>query len=77
MNKARLLKKLDRFFTAHSNPITGLKNDLSNWRYVPQGFSNRGSGWGVFDRVQNRFLTDGEAWKLSDDELLNERITVH
>lgn len=34
-------------------------------RYVARAYSSAGPGWGVFDTVADRYVTDGELSKLS------------
>ena len=45
------------------------RNDLHSRRYTPRAFNSRGGGWGVFDRREDRFLTDAEVMSKSLDEL--------
>lgn len=37
-------------------------------RYVPRAMQ-RGPGWRVFDKKENRFLTDGEVQRVPEDRL--------
>lgn len=39
--------------------MSGPKLDVKRWRYVPRSLDG-GLGWGVWDRVLGRFLSDGE-----------------
>jgi hypothetical protein len=74
MNKKRLLKRLDRFFAAKTTPIGAPLRGPHADRYVPRAFSNRGPGWGVFDRLEDRFLTDAETWAIPIETLMDAKV---
>lgn len=42
-------------------------------RFIPRSL-NGGTGWGVFDKKQDRFLSDSEVTELSPDALLVETV---
>lgn len=71
----KLAKRLSKFFYTKTTPLGGKPFDPAQDRYIPLAFSRFGPGWGVFDRLQDRFLTDDETWALPDEALMNERIT--
>ena len=50
--------------------------DPGNHRYVPQALDG-GPGWGVFDRLEDRFLTDREIKKLPEEALASEQLPTH
>lgn len=70
-----LRKRLRRFFDERTNTlenVLAIERDLSKYRYLPRAYSDRGPGWGVYDCVEKRYLTDAEVKKLPSDRLMNE-----
>lgn len=68
--------KLDRklrWVWDKAQTIGGRPVDLSTHRYLAQSLDG-GTGWGVFDQVRDRFLTDAEVLKIKSENLANERI---
>jgi len=63
MNK-KLRKRLEWLWDNRTSSQPGLEGAHARWRYVPRAFSAGGSGWGVFDRAQERFLSDAEVVEL-------------
>lgn len=59
-NPKKLRARLDWLWANRTSPLGGATADYAKWRYVPRAFIDRGSGWGVFDRLQGRFLTDAQ-----------------
>lgn len=43
-------------------------------RYVPLAFSSAGPGWGVYDRLGERFLTDDEVIAMPVQKLRNATV---
>ena len=75
MMHAKLDRKLRPFFDAKtSNPVLGREYDAQNDRYVPLAYSADHTGWGVFDRRQNRFLEECEVLKVKQEDLMNEKV---
>ena len=68
MNKRKLTRNLDFIFssTTRHEPAPGPIVQLN--RYVAKSL-NGGTGWGVYDRRQERFLKDPEVAALKFDEL--------
>ena len=54
----------------HGTPI-GSTPDPTPWRYVPKSLTG-GTGWGVFDRLNKRFVEDADLLRLPVDVLSNE-----
>jgi hypothetical protein len=60
VNQKKLRKRLKWLWDNRTFDVgMTIDGSLERWRYVPQSL-NGGTGWGVFDRLQDRFLTDEE-----------------
>jgi hypothetical protein len=66
----KLHKRLLWLFDNRTSVIDGERADFAKHRYVPRSFDG-GSGWGVYDRSQSRFLSDPEVRDLPMDRLQN------
>lgn len=64
----QLRQRLKWLWDNRTHDIGAQPQDLAKWRYVPQSL-NGGTGWGVFDRVQERFLSNDELLKVPMDKL--------
>lgn len=66
-------EKLDKKLNAvwdKAGVIGGPPPDLSDHRYVAQALDNRtGYGWGVYDRLRERFLNDKEVLATTTKDL--------
>lgn len=68
MNEKRLRRNIDFIFDATTRP-SGESGAVSlPNRYLAKSL-NGGTGWGVFDRKQQRFLNDPEVARLKHSEL--------
>jgi hypothetical protein len=67
--KSKLRFVFDTTTTGFGDPAGSA---VGNRRYIAKAFAAAGSGWGVFDRLDNRFLSDREVKKLSPTDLAAE-----
>jgi hypothetical protein len=65
MNQKKLRKKLWPFFN---------RSHDGRHRYVARSLDG-GPGWGVYDRLGDRFLGDAEVLKLPQDDLMLATVT--
>lgn len=66
---------LKPFFEAKSVSPGEELPELGHHRYVPRGFTGSlAGGWGVFDRIRDRYLSDEEVIATPVDELMSETV---
>lgn len=70
MNQKKLKKRLNWLFDNRTHAM-GMTPDgsLEKYRYMPKAFSSAGSGWGVWDGLSQKFLSDEEVCDLPLERL--------
>lgn len=73
---SKLQKRLWALWNERTNPIDGPSRPLAQYRYIPRAFSANGTGWGVYDCLEERFLSDKEVLAIPTQRLLTAQ-TLH
>lgn len=69
-DRKRVRRKLKAWFIARSHdPGRVLHAALDKYRYLPRAYSADGSGWGVWDRIEKRYLSDAEVLRMNVEHL--------
>jgi hypothetical protein len=72
---SKLEKRLRMLWDGRTSPAHGPMMDFSKYRYTPRAYSDGGPGWGVYDKLGDRFLSDQEVVRLPVQSLMTA--TVH
>lgn len=67
-----LKRNLEIIWAETTGPMaveTSGRTAIPHRRYIARAFSGGGSGWGVYDIKENRFLKDREVSRLSVDDI--------
>ena len=69
MNPKKLRKRLEWLWQNRTSEPGRATDSFAAARYVPLSFGPDGPGWGVFDRLNDRFLDDAEVAALPMEQL--------
>lgn len=70
VNQKKLRKRLEWLWQQRVQHEAGdALSGSERWRYVPRAYSSSGPGWGVYDRLGDRFLSDSEVAEMPMERL--------
>lgn len=62
------LKRNTRIIFEHAAIVGGDPFSVMNWRYIPRANGASTYSWDVFDKKEDRFLSQREVRRLSEDQ---------
>jgi hypothetical protein len=68
MNR-KLRSRLQWLWNNRTTPLGAEPSQLDAYRYIPRAFDGGGPGWGVYDRLAERYLEDDEVIATPMDRL--------